>query len=234
MMNKGALLTLFAEYEHQYDSLAETISDDGLRRKYGKGGEMLHRGALCPSPIYDLVIGNVRRGRVLMQPPKDAQPDYVYYFCGDKLRIADKYDDALGRCTREYLLYQKHTVIAPRYCVLDMPWHGEMEGLSVCEYQEDGRIHSWMDLFRRCASESPSEEDFEVHSEEYCYDGEGHLSRARMTTENLGYLCEQTYSFSHDADGRIASYQVETCINGGEVIKRPVVYTIPPGKRRKV
>ena len=62
-MEKGKLLALFEDYEHQYASLSERFSVDALLRKYGRGGEMLHRGALCPSPIYDLVIGNVRRGR---------------------------------------------------------------------------------------------------------------------------------------------------------------------------
>ena len=227
MMNKGALLSLFAEYEYQYDSLAVTISDDGLRRKYGKGGEMLHRGALCPSPIYDLVIGNVRRGRVLLQPPKEAQPDYVYYFCGNRLKIADKYDGRLGRCTREFLLYHNHTVIAPRYCVLDRPRLGEIEGLSVCDYREDGRIQSWADCFRLSA------QDFEVHSEEYFYDDAGRLNRAQMTLDSLGFVREMAFWFSHDADGKIASYRVETRINGGEAAASSV-YTIPQGKRRKV
>ena len=232
-MEKGKLLAWFEEYEHQYASLSERFSEDALlQKKYGRGGEMIHRGALCPSPIYDLVIGNVRRGRVLRCPPKDAQPDYVYYFCGEKLIIADKYEDPLGRCTREFLLYQDHTVIAPRYCVLDRPWHGEIEGLSVCEYQEDGRIQSWADCFRLSASESLSKEDFEVHSEEYCYDSDGYMLRARMTTNALGYLREQVFRFTHDAGGKAASYRVETRVNGGDAMES--VYTIPPGKRRRI
>ena len=33
--------------------------------KYGIGGQNLHRGWYCPSIIYDIVIGNASRGRIV-------------------------------------------------------------------------------------------------------------------------------------------------------------------------
>lgn len=73
-----------------------------VRREYSKGGESIYRGYYCPSKIADIVVGNVKRGRLLKRV-KGSNPTYCYGFDEN-----DKIISAKKICTDEYeFIYYK-------------------------------------------------------------------------------------------------------------------------------
>ena len=43
-------------------------------------GSDLHRGCYCPSPVFDLLIGNTNRGHILLKPTCRTRFSHKYYF----------------------------------------------------------------------------------------------------------------------------------------------------------
>ncbi|MBE6655219.1 MAG: hypothetical protein E7608_07220 [Ruminococcaceae bacterium] len=73
-----------------------------VRREYSKGGECIYRGYYCPSKIEDIVVGNVKRGRLLKRV-KGSNPTYCYGFDEN-----DRIISAKKICTDEYeFIYYK-------------------------------------------------------------------------------------------------------------------------------
>ena len=80
-----------------------------VRKEYASGST-LHRGFYCPSPTYDIIVGNTKRGKLLTRLTVISRPSHEYGF------------DANGRllyCKRfyrghpfytEYLVYNESTV----------------------------------------------------------------------------------------------------------------------------
>ena len=72
------LFDLYDKYLYSYDELRKKALAETCYREYSKGGESMHRGYYCPSPVYDLLVGNVNRGRLLKRRPAVSY-DYIYY-----------------------------------------------------------------------------------------------------------------------------------------------------------
>ena len=69
------------EFQTQYREMYRELSDTVVRREYARGGQMLHRGYYCPSPVYDLIVGGVKRGRLLKRlPSAKSTPDVTFGF----------------------------------------------------------------------------------------------------------------------------------------------------------
>lgn len=93
--------------------------------KYGIGGQNLHRGWYCPSIIYDIVIGNASRGRIVKNYRSQTLPSYRYCFdANGNLSCVDEYYNGMI-AGKEYLLRDDRTIegftVAPsnelmRYC----------------------------------------------------------------------------------------------------------------------
>lgn len=43
-------------------------------------GANIHRGYYCPSPVFDLLVGNTHRGRLLHRPNCRTRPSHTYHF----------------------------------------------------------------------------------------------------------------------------------------------------------
>lgn len=56
------------------------IKSAGFSRVEVAAGSDLHRGVYCPSPVFDLVVGNTHRGRVLKRPTSCSKITHRYYF----------------------------------------------------------------------------------------------------------------------------------------------------------
>lgn len=125
------------------------------------GGESIHRGYFCPSPIRDIVVGRCTRGRICRSDNSNFA--YVHYFDENNRHIATKQRDvsrkiffggkkvspalpselsepskqsAYGECT-EYILYEENKTFS-------ILFDGEALLQSAeCEYADDGRIRSY-------------------------------------------------------------------------------------------
>lgn len=62
------------------DSLRAQIEANIIKREYGVGGTGIHRGFYSPSIAFDIVMGNVSRGRLLKSGNHPKKYDYEFCF----------------------------------------------------------------------------------------------------------------------------------------------------------
>lgn len=94
------MVKLAAPYLNDPAKAFEEAYNRGERTVYCRGGIGIHRGFYCPSPIDDIITGNVGRGTLCNKLPTKYAPDYAY-------RI-----DATGQlCTVcQYGIYKEYIV----------------------------------------------------------------------------------------------------------------------------
>lgn len=68
----------------------------------------LHRGYYCPSPVYDLIVGNARRGRILKRPNAKSKPTHVYGFDSNDRLLWCQNNEQKGK---EYLVYEGNRIL---------------------------------------------------------------------------------------------------------------------------
>lgn len=106
--------------------------------EYSKGGETIHRGYYCPSPIYDLIVGNAKRGRRLKRKPEFGKYSYEYGFNKDGLLVGIKgvneFTTPVSHFDEEYLIYNKDIVYSVEFTNT-----GQLDVVSKCTY-DNGNI----------------------------------------------------------------------------------------------
>lgn len=252
---KDLLVGLFKEYCDKYDELNAKFSAVPVARyEYCsgvKGG--VWRGYYHPSPIGDIVTGNASRGRRVTHPRKGCYYRYRYLFDENgKLLVAEDYSKELGKpkpviyfderrrlCfaednsdqaavsepilwQKEFLIYEGRRVIAPEYDIVLTP---ELVTMSVCDYDEQGRILRYDRL--HWGLQRPVKYQ-KLSSEVYEYDETGLLEYAYWGRSFAGITEVDKYHFNHDDEGRIVSYDFFR--KDGSL----VTYEVPKSKRRKV
>ena len=242
---KDLLVGLFKEYCDKYDELNAKFSAIPVA-KYEycsgvKGG--VWRGYYHPSPIGDIVTGNASRGRRVTHPRKGCYYRYRYLFDENgKLLVAEDYSKELGKpkpviyfderrklCVaepvlwqKEFLIYEGRRVIAPQYDIVFTP---ELGTISVCDYDEQGRILRYDRLSWRPQDQIKYQN---LSSEVYEYGENGLLEFAYWGRSFAGITEVDKYHFNHDDEGRIVSYDFFR--KDGSL----VTYEVPKSKRRKV
>ena len=252
---KDLLVGLFKEYCDKYDELNAKFSAVPVAKyEYCngvKGG--VWRGYYNPSPISDIVVGNASRGRRVTYPRKGRFYRYRYLFDENgKLLVAEDYSEALGKpkpviyfderrrlCfaednsnqaavsepvlwQKEFLIYEGRRVIAPEYDIVSTP---ELGTISVCDYNEQGRILRYDRL--HWGLQRPVKYQ-KLSSEVYEYDETGLLEYAYWGRSFAGIIEVDKYHFNHDDEGRMVSYDFFR--KDGSL----VTYEVPKSKRRNV
>lgn len=90
------------KYQNKYKELKKTIDSKVETYQYGKGGEIFHRGVLCPSKIIDVIAGNAKRGRLLKSYKETV--DFIYSF--DKDNCLGKVEMNEENPYIEYIVYE--------------------------------------------------------------------------------------------------------------------------------
>lgn len=252
---KDLLVGLFKEYCDKYDELNAKLSAVPVAKyEYCsgvKGG--VWRGYYHPSPIGDIVTGNASRGRRVTHPRKGCHYRYRYLFDEyGKLFIAEDYDDQPSKPApiiyfderrrlrfaednsnqsavsepvlwqKEFLIYEGRRVIAPQYDIVFTP---ELVTVSVCDYDEQGRILRYDRLSWRPQDQIKYQN---LSSEVYEYGKNGLLVFAYWGRSFAGITEVDKYHFNHDDEGRIVSYDFFR--KDGSL----VTYEVPKSKRRNV
>ena len=125
------------EVAHTYKKTCSTIYKDLLndvvRTEYARGGETIHRGYYCPSPVYDIIVGGASRGRLLKDMKRiKKNPDYTFGFNANNELIVIQ-----NSFYREYIVRDQHTelsIIFSKYCI---------EAITECRYV-DNQIQSYI------------------------------------------------------------------------------------------
>ena len=125
------------EVAHTYKKTCNTIYKDLLndvvRTEYARGGETIHRGYYCPSPVYDIIVGGASRGRLLKDMKRiKKNPDYTFGFNANNELIVIQ-----NSFYREFIVRDQHTelsIIFSKYCI---------EAITECRYV-DNQIQSYI------------------------------------------------------------------------------------------
>ena len=100
------------EVAHTYKKTCNTIYKDLLndvvRTEYARGGETIHRGYYCPSPVYDIIVGGASRGRLLKDMKRiKKNPDYTFGFNANNELIVIQ-----NSFYREFIVRDQHTELS--------------------------------------------------------------------------------------------------------------------------
>ncbi len=79
---------IYRNYENKLDYFYNQAENQVVKKEYARGGECIHRGFYCPSPVLDIIVGNCKRGKLVKKPRK--QPDYEYWFDSHNRLILSK------------------------------------------------------------------------------------------------------------------------------------------------
>ena len=89
------------EYQPKCKEYFESVAAQTVTEQYCYGGD-IHRGFYNPSLIEDIIIGNVKRGRLTKKQKNNSRPAYVYGFDEQ-----NKLTTVTGRYGREFIIYNK-------------------------------------------------------------------------------------------------------------------------------
>lgn len=149
----------------------------------------MYLGYYCPSPVQDLVIGNVHRGKILKKLTKASKPTHRFGFDENgRLRtVSDPQRETDKVCEGNFLDYREDQVVITGFRTYDkFP-----ESLAICEYNEKGLITKYtlgLLLHGRCD---------EIQQETYYYSDDGQMQTAdfRYCMNNRDHISDM------DADG---------------------------------
>ena len=106
------------------NTIYKDLLNDVVRTEYARGGETIHRGYYCPSPVYDIIVGGASRGRLLKDMKHiKKNPDYTFGFNANNELIVIQ-----NSFYREFIVRDQHTelsIIFSKYSI---------EAITECRY----------------------------------------------------------------------------------------------------
>ena len=144
-------------------------------------GSTLHRGFYCPSPVYDILVGNVKRGKIQKRVFPGIKPSHEYGFDHMGRLVWCKTYGNKKLAYTEYLIYQDNRI----WGIMIAPG-GEVRSITE-EVYENGRIVSY--LYGLFSFPADPVKCYELTSEYYFYDDQGicetHWHRYMQPPEKL-------------------------------------------------
>ena len=202
------------------DQLLIEHSSVGYGREEYCIGATLHRGYYYPSPVYDLLVGNEKRGSLRTKPTRSKNISHRYFFDkSDKLVRIDRFYQERVSGT-EYLCYDGNRILG-----FTIDRSGFLAAVSE-EVYEGNRLDSFS--LMNCYFINEQYVCFEYREEHYYYNTVG-LRRFRYIylSPDSGYFVNNMYQLEQE-DGFLTSYQqIDPEQSGG----MQTVYKI--SKRRK-
>jgi hypothetical protein len=195
------LVSIRNENADKMSQFQTSTEKDIVKVEYSKGGETIHRGYYCPSPVLDLIVGNLNRGKILKKKPDFLKYAYEYGFDNEnrlvkvkKVNKVNEFTPPVIRFDEEYLVYKKDIVYA-----IEFDNMGEINVVSRCTY-ENGNIVK----YEHCGC--GLEEYANLYYEEYLYES-GILSEVNLfdVTPQIELYTEQRYKVEVDEVGKIST-----------------------------
>jgi hypothetical protein len=200
------LINIKNYYTDKLPELKSLAEKETVRFEYSKGGLTIHRGFYCPSPVYDLIVGNCKRGRLLKKKPDFPKYTYEYSFDKDNnLMRASKINELAtqnNQYNEEFLIYNNNIVYG-----MEFGNRGEIDVVSRCTYNKENII-----AYER--SLCTIDEYADLHYEKYKYENDV-LSEVTVffgVVPQFGLYTESKYLLERDENGKVVR------LIGGEVI----------------
>jgi hypothetical protein len=204
---QSRLISLAKSYAIDIQKIYQKAEESIVSREYSKGGQSLHRGYYSPSPIIDLVVGNISRGRLIKNLKKERTFHYEYGFDSNKklLIVKSFYENKIELI--ECLNYNNDIV-------LGLTFDQDYEIVQICECKYyNGNIVQLKDT--GCYVFDDSFPTFEKQI--YTYGKEGIQFVDMYTYENNIHLIKHMrHEFMHNTEGYLSSYK--TIEYRGEVV----------------
>jgi len=197
-----------------------TDSSDCMGEKAYCVGSTLHRGACYPSPVYDLIVGNTKRGRIVRQTKNGTKITHRYLYDQDNK------------------LYQIESIYRERIAYTEtlFRYQDEILGVTVdkcgClaavtrETYQDHRLCSFVLL--NCYDIGEGSKCYSYQQEDYDYDADGLCGcRFIMLMPESNQLVDHYYEFERQ-DGYLTAYTERT-----DEHRKAVSMRHPISKKRK-
>ena len=172
-----------------------------VRREFASQSD-LHRGYYCPSPVYDLIVGNTHRGKLLNRITSRSKPSHAYGFDDNKQLLWCDFINNGNVSMSEYLVYRDHVIYGITF---DSTGHIRLVTEEV--YQNSTFIQYTRCL---CPTLNGTPQCVELLREEYTYDEAGIRSSTwykYIHASDLPTVFKSTeFSFQRE-DGYIVSYR---------------------------
>lgn len=169
-------------------------------QQYAVGTTNMQRGALCPSKIFDVVVGNVKRGRLVKNINKK-QPSYSYFFDGEgRLLKAEQVRAKDSDYLVEYILYKNDCEIGITYRLGEII--GEELAYITRVVRRNGKLISYE--WGKGVDEKKNR-IWELYSEKYFYDEEG-MVKVDMVDLIGGNLRHDRFFIKINDQGQALSY----------------------------
>ncbi len=156
------------KYKNNYESAFDIVMKTVVREELSAGSDMT-LGYYCPSPVVDLLIGNVHRGKILKRITKRSRPDHKYGFNSDNQMVSvinlppEGYKDYDHR---GFALYEGNK--ATWICFSKFMGKERFEAIVQAEYDNTGRIIRYTNGFSYINGAF-----LEIHQEMYTYGDDG-------------------------------------------------------------
>lgn len=162
---KLAMEQLAQQLEAKLPAIRSLAEAETLRTEYASGSD-LHRGFYCPSPVFDFIVGNTHRGKLLKRLTSRSKPSHAYGFSCDGRLLWCKWLKNGAVTNTEYLLRDGEEILGIMH-----DSQGYLNTLTKEVYRE-GKLQSYA-----CGSFSPIDhENQRLHLlfiEDYAYDSDG-------------------------------------------------------------
>lgn len=192
LLNRG-------KYKDCYDKLIQQTEEQTVRNEYASGGECIHRGFYCPSPVLDKIVGGFNRGKKINKPRANSCNYYKYYI-NDKNKIirSDKYEH--GRCSEtEFIIFESNNIYGISFSTQD-----HLTGLlSLEQYSDRGILVKYITILPDFYT---GRENHSIYSaEKYEYDEHNILQRVIYATgiPNINLITEEKYNIINDSNNRV-------------------------------
>lgn len=270
MITEKEIIQTYREYREKSDKIALTKIKDldklykeaesaVVREEYCIGSDMF-LGYYNPSPVYDLIVGNMRRGKLSDKCTKLQKPTHQYGFDENgKLVVVNRIMPKEESDYDEYAVLEYNDNIVTIIGVCKIGDDTEINTIALCEYDTDGRLVKLTEGY-----EYSDEGGFtSVYQEVYKYNNSLIDTLTMLScgeiTEDYAELTEiVAESFRKYNDKEIADQFIDSiertgclcgfmlyqffhdengCITGCEVVDeygRRNTYKVPKRKRRKV
>ena len=205
------------QYRSTFYNSAIAIDERTIRTEVASKSD-LHRGYYCPSLTYDLVVGGVKRGKLLRRFTKNSKTYFQYGFDKDEHLIWSKHFFNNEHVKTEYLVYTDERVLGLTFCA-----NGNIEAITEERYY-NGKLQSYCYVLMLPKKECT--EWVEMRKEEYTYDNEGLKSCDWYSIfPFIHSLKHERITFERD-DGFLSKHYWETLIGleTEQVVYRSDVY----------
>lgn len=201
---------------------ADFTKDIAWKREEFAAHSSLHRGYYHPSPIYDFIVGNTKRGKLLSRITKCTNFTHRYlYDENDNLRVIETYNNKV-LSSIERIFLQNEDIIG-----VTLDKNGHLRTV-VCEAYADLRIKEL--ILVNCLETGKGTVCCDIHYERYYYDDMGLLECDFITAmPSCKHVAQERYRFTRE-DGFLVAY---TNITPNRPFSSSKQITYRPGIKRK-